>query len=223
MGAARGEVMKKIMITTVGEKEEPILEGFRHHSGIDEVYFLCSKETLGIAENLRHTIERLYPEVKVIITDASRLDVILTDLKNNIRCRKGDTVISNITGGTKIMVLGLYIFTMAVGGKAFYIFKKEDDGMEYLEVPLLKLDLSQFAGFRGQRYRIAQILREGELTQHSISKKVNLKDTTVKAHLEKMERAGMITYRYDGKRKFVSLTDTGKTLLELYEIKRSIH
>ena len=87
----------------------------------------------------------------------------------------------------------------------------------------MKLDLSQFAGFRGQRYRIAQILKEGELTQHGISKRVNLKDTTVKAHLEKMERAGLITYRYDGKRKLVSLTDTGRALLELYEIKRSIH
>ncbi len=214
--------MKRIMICSVGEQESPVLEGFRYHSRIDRVYLLCSQETFGMAEDIRNAIEKLYREVEVIVSDASRLDVILTDLRKSVKYRVGDDVISNITGGTKIMVLALYIYTMIVGGKAFYIFRRKDGTMEYVEVPSPKLDTSPFFGLRGQRYRIARLLRERILTQHEISRELNLTDTTVKTHLEKMRTWGMIDYRYDGKRKVVYLTDIGRAMLEIYEIEKSV-
>jgi len=213
--------MKNILIATVGEEIKPVLEGFRYVKEIDEIYLLCSEKTKNFAEEISKKVKEIYGNVKIIESSANNISKILEDLINNVEISPGTKVIGNITGGTKIMILALYLFVSVCKGTVFYIFKKTDKEMEYVELPVVNVLSTNI--IKGTKKKIISILfNDIPLTQREISKCLNFKDSTTKLHLEKMKEEGIIKTNYKGKMKIVMLTPYGKVLFLLKQIEEKI-
>ncbi len=212
--------MKTILIATVGEQTKPIYEGFNKVKDIDKIYLLCSETTKRFAEEIRKNILNIYSDVELIVTSASELHAILEDLHKHVDYRRNDKIVSNITGGTKVMTLALYIYTMLLNGEAFYIFKNEDESMEFFRLPCLKFNYRDIFGSKGHRYKIAKLLLFKPRNQTEIAKELKLKDSTVSAHIEKMRQEGIVNIHYRGREKEIELTLFGKAMVWVYEIEK---
>ena len=212
--------MKNILIATVGEEMQPILEGFRHVKEIDEIYLLCSEKTRTYAEEIAGKVKVIYGRVKIIESSANDISKILEDLIEGVELSPNTNVIGNVTGGTKVMVFALYLFVSACRGSAFYIFKKENKEMEYVELPVL--DVLPAGIIKGTKEKIVNLLFGNvSLTQREISQRLNFKDSTTKLHLEKMIEEGIVKVEYRGKMKIVSLTPYGKILFLLKKVEEN--
>ncbi len=91
-----------IMFIPVGEQTEPIYEGFRHVKEVDKVYLLASGKTEKYAVEIRDKIGAIY-KTEIIKIHPEKLDDIMEKLMDIIAENKDKKIISNITGGTKVM------------------------------------------------------------------------------------------------------------------------
>ncbi|MBI2647671.1 hypothetical protein HYW99_04285, partial [Candidatus Woesearchaeota archaeon] len=134
--------MKKILITTVGEQEKPLYEGMKVISKIDKVYLLASDFTDNIAEKIKQNISNLY-QADVIKINEKELDSIIDSLIELHRKEKNSEFVYNLTGGTKIMSLACHVVASFLGERMLYIFKRGDNSMEIIEVPVLKYNINK--------------------------------------------------------------------------------
>ena len=157
----------KIMIIPVGEQIKPIYEGFRYVKELDKIFLLCTGKTEVFATEIKNKITAIHSDVKIINTSAEDFNQICLDLVKNISREKPKInchlpeeekidfqVIANMTGGTKPMSFASYIFASLYDGYSFYIFKKDNEEMEYVEMPKLALNFEKVLNYGKTRYKI---------------------------------------------------------------------
>lgn len=208
-----------IMFIPVGEQTEPIYEGFRHVKEIDKVYLLASDKTEKHAKEIRDKIGAIY-KTEIIKIHPERLDDIMEKLMDIIAENKDKKIISNITGGTKVMSHACYIISSYLGGDAFYIFKRDDNSMEYVEMPMLKIKLNSIIEEKSTRKRILEKLREKDYdSMTSLAKDLRIKDSTLSVLLDQLEKQGLVNLEREGRNLNIRISKTGKIILKLKELK----
>lgn len=206
----------KVMLVPVGEQLDPIYEGFKHVKDIDVVFVIASKKTEKNAMQIINDLKRIY-KFKYIDTSPENLDMVVEAILANLKPFKKVEVVSNLSGGTKIMSLACYILTSLLDGSAFYIFKEDSGEMTFVEVPMLKIDLGDIITKNGRQFKILQILSEDKnLSLSEISEKIKLKAPTTHAHIVSLKKKNLVEVirgseeQNDCRKVRVALTKTGK-------------
>ena len=181
-----------IMFVPVGEQMKPIYEGFRHVRNVNKVYLLASNKTENYARDIKNRIKYIY-DTDIVLVDPEKLDDIMEKLIDIIAENRNESIISNVTGGTKVMSHACYILCSYLGGDAFYIFKRDDGSMEYVEMPMLKIRLNSVIEERSTRERILEKLMERDYNSLSLlARDLRIKDSTLSALLDKLEDQGLV-------------------------------
>ena len=205
---------KRILIVTVGEQEKPLYEGLKRVKNIDNVYLLVSKFTEKYAEGIKEGISRIYDSEIIIINEKNLQETIKKIIDLHKKEKNGEFVY-NITGGTKIMSAACHVVASFLGEEMFYIFKNKE-GMEFVNVPVLKYNLMQIIDKKDKKYEILRILSQNKLILTALSDKLKLKKPTVLGHLDKLLRYNLIAS--EPNTKDYNITETGKIFLDLLEV-----
>ena len=211
--------MSKILITTVGEQEKPLYEGMKVSSRIDKVYLLASDFTANIAEKIKQNVSNLY-QTEIIKINEKELDNIINSLIKLHRKEKNSEFVYNLTGGTKIMSLACHVVASFLGEKMIYIFKKEGNGMEIIEVPVLKYNLNKIIAKGDKRHSILKLLKEKPRTITELAKILKLEKATVSAgHIKKLKEQNLVEIKELSRNKqSIILSKTGSIFLSLLEV-----
>ena len=208
-----------IMFVPVGEQIKPIYEGFKHVRNIDKVYLLASNKTENYACNIKKRIGYIY-DTKIILVDPEKLDDIMEKLIDVVSENRDFAIVSNVTGGTKVMSHACYILCSYLGGEAFYIFKRDDGSMEHVEMPILKIKLNSIIEESSTREKILKKLSEKDYNFLSLlAKDLRIKDSTLSALLDKLEEQGLVHTERRGRNLKIRISKTGKILLKLRKLK----
>ncbi len=205
----------KVMIIPVGEQIKPLLYGFRYFTEIDDVILVYSEESKIFAKELEKRLKAMSIVKRIVMVEckAESLPSLLKEISSKIKelyTSKNIELISNITGGTKIMSLSCYILSSLFNGKSFYIFK-EDDSMKFVEVPTINSKIIEFLKESEIRVRILQSIGEDGIKLKDLSKIVGRSKATLIYYLNKFHELGLIDKKYD---KYV-LTELGKFVIAL--------
>lgn len=189
--------MKRIMVIPVGEQIKPLLYGFRFFSEIDEVILLYSSDTEKECKKIEKIIEESNLALKItrIECDPKNLTSIIYNLKKYLvlEGRIKDEIIFNITGGTKIMSLGCYIFSLIFGGGCFYIFKEKNGKMSFQKVPVLKTQsLEKIVSSKVKQKIIDYLFEKKKAALREIKELFNLKPSTVLYYLKELIKEGIV-------------------------------
>lgn len=207
-----------IMFIPVGEQVKPIYEGFKFVKNIGGVYLLASNKTEKYAQEIKSKIEEIY-KTEILFIHPERLDDIMEKLIEIIGRNKGQKIISNITGGTKVMSHACYILCSYLGGDAFYIFKRDDESMEYVEMPMLKIKLNSIIEEKSTRKRILEKLIEKDYgSLSSLAKDLRIKDSTLSALLDSLEEQGLVHLERNKKNLKIKISKTGRIIFRLKEL-----
>lgn len=207
-----------IMFIPVGEQVKPIYEGFKFVKNIGGVYLLASNKTEKYAQEIKSKIEEIY-KTEILFIHPERLDDIMEKLIEIIGRNKGQKIISNITGGTKVMSHACYILCSYLGGDAFYIFKRDDESMEYVEMPMLKIKLNSIIEEKSTRKRILEKLIEKDYgSLSSLAKDLRIKDSTLSDLLDSLEEQGLVHLERNKKNLKIKISKTGRIIFRLKEL-----
>jgi len=212
----------KILLAPVGEQTKPIYEGFKHIKDVNRVYLLASDKTLKYAEEISARLSEVY-EIEIITIEADNLDDIIEKITEKIskhNCYKN--IISNITGGTKIMSLACYIVTSFYSGDAFYLFK---DTGEYVDAPILKVNLKNVLSYNSTRFKILKCIQNTQKNLTEIAKTINIKNSTLNRHITILSEHNLVKNQRFGREVLIEITKTGKlfyNLVLLHEKRRKI-
>ncbi|RLC37243.1 hypothetical protein DRH29_02665 [candidate division Kazan bacterium] len=210
--------MGKIFLVPVGEQMKPLYEGFRYVKNIEQVYLICSDYTRKMAKEMKDKLSAVY-KIEVIETKAERIDDIIDDIITAIKDFKNKRIISNISGGTKIMSLACYIISSYTEGFSFYIFKDEKSEMKYVEVPSLKINIDLFVKNNSKKFKLLEKLSKKDYFLNQLSKELNIKSSTTNAHIYTLERTGMVKTERMGRKLIIKITTTGKLIYSLVKLK----
>lgn len=211
----------KIFLIPAGEQVKPLYEGFRYVKNVDLVYLLCSSFTKVKAEEIKEKLSTVY-KINIIESKAERIDEIIDDIIAAIGDFKNKKIISNISGGTKIMSLACYILSSYTQGFSFYIFKDSEGGMKYVEVPSLKINIDSVVKYNSKKFEILEKLSKGDYFLNQISKELNIKSSTANAHIYTLERAGIVKTKRVGRKLMIRITTTGRLVYNLVRLKHSM-
>jgi len=208
-----------IMFIPVGEQVKPIYEGFKYVRGVDKVYLLASDKTEKYAQNIKNRIEYIY-KTEIVQIHPEKLDDIMEKLIDIIAENKDEKIISNITGGTKVMSHACYILCSYLGGDAFYIFKRDDGSMEYVEMPMLKIKLNSIIEERSTRKRILEKLIERDYDSlTSLAKELRIRESTLSDLLDSLEGQGLVILERRGRTLKIKISKTGRIIFRLKELR----
>ena len=209
-----------IMFVPVGEQIKPIYEGFKYVKNIEKVYLIASNKTERYAHDIKKRIEYIY-DTEIVLVDPEKLDDIMEKLIDVVSENKDREIISNITGGTKVMSHACYILCSYLGGDAFYIFKRDDGSMEYVDMPMLKIKLNSVIEDRSTRERILEKLMESEYdSMTSLARELRIKDSTLSVILDQLKEQGLVILERSGRNLRIKISKTGKILLRLRKWKK---
>jgi len=209
-----------IMFVPVGEQIKPIYEGFKYVKNIEKVYLIASNKTERYAHDIKKRIEYIY-DTEIVLVDPEKLDDIMEKLIDVVSENKDKEIISNITGGTKVMSHACYILCSYLGGDAFYIFKRDDGSMEYVDMPMLKIKLNSVIEDRSTRERILEKLMESEYdSMTSLARELRIKDSTLSVILDQLKEQGLVILERSGRNLRIKISKTGKILLRLRKLKK---
>ncbi|RLI91249.1 MAG: hypothetical protein DRO95_04715 [Candidatus Altiarchaeales archaeon] len=209
-----------IMFVPVGEQIKPIYEGFKYVKNIEKVYLIASNKTERYAHDIKKRIEYIY-DTEIVLVDPEKLDDIMEKLIDVVSENKDREIISNITGGTKVMSHACYILCSYLGGDAFYIFKRDDGSMEYVDMPMLKIKLNSVIEDRSTRERILEKLMESEYdSMTSLARELRIKDSTLSVILDQLKEQGLVILERSGRNLRIKISKTGKILLRLRKLKK---
>ncbi len=213
---SRRDSKKRILVVTTGEQERPIFEGFRVINNIDIIYFLASEFTQMIAENISKEIRKIY-DAKILIVNEKELEDIIEKIILIHKENPGSEIIYNLTGGTKMMSLSCYIIASLLGERVFYIFKKDDDSMELIELPTLRFNIEFLNKLSGKKIRLLELIREKPRTLTELSKILKLSKPTISiGYVEKLEQQNLIKKETISRRsQKIGITKTGEIILML--------
>ena len=127
-------------------------------------------------------------------------------------------VIANITGGTKPMSFASYIFASLYDGYSFYIFKKDDNQMQYVEMPKLSLNL-EIISYKKTRYKILGLIKEKQYNFTQLAKQLNIKSSTLNSHINKLKKDRLVEIELKGREKIIKASKTGIMLYYLIGVK----
>jgi len=209
-----------IMFVPVGEQIKPIYEGFKYVKNIEKVYLIASNKTERYAHDIKKRIEYIY-DTEIVLVDPEKLDDIMEKLIDVVSENKDREIISNITGGTKVMSHACYILCSYLGGDAFYIFKRDDGSMEYVDMLMLKIKLNSVIEDRSTRERILEKLMESEYdSMTSLARELRIKDSTLSVILDQLKEQGLVILERSGRNLRIKISKTGKILLRLRKLKK---
>ncbi len=212
-------VMDKIMLVPVGEELAPIYEGFKHVKEVSKVFLIASNKTRENALKIKQDLDKIH-DFELIIVLADTLDEIITSILEKISNFNNLELVSNLTGGTKIMSIACYILTMLLEGTAFYIFNNNNK-MVYVEIPLLKIELKDMLKEKGTKFKVLSLIAENkEISLKELSEKLGLKSSSIHNHLFSLKKKNLINIEKNSKLFFtrkmrLSLTKTGKIVYTL--------
>lgn len=203
----------------VGEQKKPLMEGMRYIKEINRIYLIATKDTYQVAIDIQEKLQEIYEEIYIIKTSPFNLDVIVQSLIDEVISKNhGKHIISNITGGTKIMSLACYILTSLYEGDVFYIFKGENNEMQYVEAPALKVDLRKVVSYGNKRYYILKKLENKDYNVIMLANDLNIKSSTLNGHISKLVKHDLVRTRRDGREVKISITNTGKLFYKLVSL-----
>ena len=209
-------MQQRILFVTVGESMEPIYEGFKRVKDIDIVYYLVSGKTRQFAEKLTKELSNIYKS-NITEIDPMNLDVAINKLIEVQKNLRGN-IIYNLSGATKVMVLACYIVACFKSHAAFYIFKKDNGNMEYVEVPILRFDLRNIIDKDKRKCEILRLLSNKPLPITELAMIMKLKKSTVSGHIDKLEENVFIEREPIDKRSSkLKLTKTGEITLSILD------
>lgn len=208
-----------IMFVPIGEQIKPIYEGFKYVKNVDKVYLLASKKTLKYANEVNEKISEIY-NTEIIDINPEELDDVICKLIEIAEKHRNEKVISNVTGGTKIMSLSCYILCSYLGGDAFYIFKTDDNKMKCIEMPILKIKLNSIIDEKSTRSRILEKLMEHEYNSlTSLAKDLRIKNSTLSALLDDLQEQGLVKLGRTGRKLKIEISKTGKIIYKIRKFK----
>lgn len=213
----------KILIIPVGEQITPLMYGIKYLGDVEDVLLLHSQETLKIAKKLEKKLKetKLFKNIYKIKVDPRDISDVLDNLskffKNYVKDKNNKTerikIVVNLSGGTKIMSIACYIFSIFFEGECFYIFKKNDD-MEFVEVPTIRVKLFEEIMPESKKYQILKLLKDSPKTLREIAGSVKIKDSTAYYHVLVLQKYGWI--RFENKKYFI--TNLGRLILSIIQI-----
>lgn len=209
------------MLVPIGEQVRPIYEGFRYVKNIEKVYFLVSNKTEKYGLKVKDKISDIYP-IEVIYVNPESFDDVMDKLIQIVENNKNKGIIANITGGTKIMSLACYILCSYLQGNAFYIFKKDDGSMEYVEMPILKFKLDSLLEKNTARWKIlSKLIERSYNSVTELANDLRRKTSTVSDILEILHDQGLIILRREGRNVRIEISKTGKIVFRLLNLKKN--
>jgi len=208
-----------IMLIPVGEQIKPIYEGFKYVKNINRIYLIASNKTEEFANDINKKIKYIY-NTEIVLVDPEKLDDIMEKLIDIVSENRDERIISNITGGTKVMSHACYILCSYLGGDAFYIFKRDDGSMEYVEMPMLKIRLNSVIEKKSTRERILEKLMKKEYdSMTSLAKELRIKDSTLSVILDQLKEQGLVILERSGRNLRIRISKTGKIIFKLKKLK----
>ena len=207
---------EKILFVTVGESMPPIYEGFKRVKDISAVYYLVSDKTREYAENSVKKFSDIYKS-NIIEIDPMNLDMAINKLIDVQKTLRAEFVY-NLSGATKVMILACYIVACFKGHSAFYIFKRNDGNMEYVDVPILRFDLKNIINKDKREYEILKELKNKPLTITDLANIMKLKKSTISGHIDNLEKfIEREPIDNDKRSSKLKLTKTGEITLSIVE------
>lgn len=202
--------MGKLLIASVGEQKEPIVRLFSKISGYDQIYLVVTNETLEVANQVSSELNKIFNKITVVLVDAFDINDIISKI---ILISKKKDVEFNITGGTKIMSLALYIASMMLNAKSYYYTLNDTlITLPRLNLELLKQMLSE------KKFQILKKLYNRDYSLSELSNFLKIKVQTVEGHLSKLEKNDLIEKYRKNKSTYVKITDVGKLYLNLLSL-----
>lgn len=214
---------RKIYVASVGEEKRPVFYGLKHVRYVDKILLVHSNETKDVAYEIKDVFDELgIYETLLVEVDPRSIDDVIDELVKFVKKHSliNYEYVSNISGGTKPMSIGVYIFTSIMNGESFYVFKKSENEMEILDIPSLKIDIEGILGVRKRskaKIRICKALIESPRTLSELSRSLGYSKTSIKFHLEFLENNGLIR-----KNKKIEITPLGKIAVSLYDYQKSL-
>jgi len=209
--------MKKIrvLLIPVGEEITPLLHGFRYVTEIDDVILIYSRETKKFAKQIEDRLLKMQLVRRVFKVEckAENLSNILKEITSKLKELYDISrieIISNITGGTKIMALSCYMLSSIFNGSSFYIFK-DGDVMKYIKVPTISSKLIEFLKESEIRIKILSYINENGIKLDDLSKLLGRSKSTIIYYLDKFTEFGLVE-KLENKYK---ITDLGKFMKAL--------
>lgn len=209
------------MIIPTGEQIKPLLYGLRFFKEIDAVILLHSKKTKKIALKIEKYLKKLeiVDNVFLLSCQPNNLTSIISSLNKKIeelKLSENCEILINLTGGTKIMSISSYIFSLLVGGKCFYIYKNENESMEFQEVPTIKIPTIDKIKNSKIRLELLDIFDKQEIISiKDITVLLGKKPSTIYYYIEEFWKEGIINK--EGKK--YKITEFGKLLKRILEYK----
>jgi CRISPR locus-related DNA-binding protein len=192
----------QVLISTI-YKGSAVIQAIKLFSP-NKIFFIVDKPIDDIRKNTIQMIEDLFPKIDLIQIPVKTYDIVnianetITIIKKELE----NDITVHISEGRKTMSLGLlfgaYVMKKYIDS-AYYIIEETN---QPLKLPLIELKVSN------KKKEILKYISEGNCSVESLSKKLNVKPSTLYVHLKELRDDGIITST-----KNLKLTDMGKIIL----------
>ena len=212
--------MENIQVTLVGRQPGGALQGLRVPPPIDHLILLHSDdaESRSAALKVKSIAEQMLPEggVEMVLIDPFGMTDVLAAITSIPRARPNARLTVNLSGGTNIMASAALVACFMLGADAVYIKEDKGPGRRSLEERLIRLPVPRVSlrDLRRPQAKILEVLRknasrktEGAVTV--VSKQLGMTPQLASYHLKKLASWGLVEFEAVGRRKNVSLTDSG--------------
>lgn len=202
-------------IVPIGKTFDPTIKGFKYISDPKRIILVYSKESTNIKNKVYNKIKSMYDKETITTLKIDPKNVY--DIaKKVIDClNKEDKIVINISGGTKIMSIALYIVASLFNGRLFYLFLNEDKKMEFVEVPVLRIKIPDIVKVGNTRYKILNLLLEkDEIRLTELANKVGIRTPPLLFHLRKLSSHRLVKVKKTTN-VMISITELGKIILHI--------
>ena len=192
-----------LCISTVGEEIRPILFGIRKVPQLDKLILVCSDETNDYAKKIYKYTNKIYDVDILKVSAINTSDIIEKILKRLMKINNPKNIYINLTGGTKIMSLSLFILSTFIKSSIFYIYKDSGNKMKYIKLPNLKL---KPVIITPRRMEILEKISKESMTLTELSKEINVSKPTTSSFIKEFKKNNLVLV-HDRK---IYLSDFGK-------------
>lgn len=190
-----------IHITTMGEKIDPILKGFKLIPGIEKTYILYSgkyPESVKKVESFLHSGNMESKSIKADEYDFQDVMEKISSIVEQEKASGSHTYSINVTGGTKLMAFAAYSSAYFIGATVYYIQDRDDIPLseQLLTILTTKAPKNTKSDKKGReilKFIYEKTLNNGTVSNQDIEVVFGMKKQQVSYYIKNLRESGLIT------------------------------